>query len=229
VDIIYLWLLLFAVGGLVSFYLYRANIKRAGLFLGFSSLVFGILGGTTSFVGVDGTVFQSIWVAYLFALSGTAYLALKARRVLLLLIFPSFFLLQAFIPSLPLISLFAIVALTMGGVDATDFSRLNITACMKNGDRPFRILLVPFSRLENIVRRGVSPSKSRAILFASYLLLALFLIALSILAYLASGGVALIGIFLFVACTAYLSIARQECAKGLGRLEGSSQGTGPLS
>ena len=227
-DIIYLELLPFAVGGLVSISLYRADIKGAGLFLGFSSLALGIFGVVTSFYGLDGTVFQSARIAWLFSLAGTPYLAYKSPKALLLFVFPSFFLLQAFVPSLSLLTLFAIVAVIMGGLDATDFSHLDVTACMKNADRPFRVFLVPFSRLENFARRELSPQKSRPILLSSYFLFSFFLVALSVLAYLAIGGF-LLGGFLFLGCTAYLSIARQECAKGLARLKDSSRGSGPAS
>ncbi len=223
-NVAFLWLVLFATGGLVSVYLYKSNIKGAGLFTGSSSLVLGTIGVVTSFVGLDWKVSQSILIAWSFSLVTTGYLALRTPKVLLLLIFPSFFLLQALMPSLSFLTLFAGVAVLMGGVNATDFSRLDVTACMRNADRPLRVLLVPFSRLENLIRRGLSPGKARLLLFSSYLLLSFLLVSLSVLAYLASGGVVLIGMVLLLGCTAYFSIARQECAKGSGRLKGSSQG-----
>jgi len=221
-DIIYLWSFIFGFGTLISIWLYRAKLTEAGLFLGISSLLLGVTGVVTSFYGLGIILFQSIWAGWLFCLVATAYLALKVAGIVILFAFPLYFLLQVFIPWLSFLALFATVALMMGGLDAADFSRLDVTSCMRNGDKPLRTFLVPFSRLEHLVKNGLTQKNPRPLLFSSYLLLSMLLISLSILAYFASGQLLAVGTIALLGCTVYFSIARQECAKGFGRIKGLS-------
>ncbi len=231
-EIIYLWYLLIATGGLGAIYLYKGNFKGAGLSAGISSVTLGTVGVLTSYYGIDGVIFQALWITMSFSVVGTMYVASKSPRALMLLPVPVFLIAQAVIPSIPFFVLFAGLTLTMGVVDAHDFSRLDITACMKKGEKPLRALLVPFSWLENLVRQAVDEGGPTSLLFSFYLLLSVIITVVPILIIVAFSKAfedSILLSFVLLPSLAYLSVARMECRKGLTHLNGSSQnyGRGP--
>ena len=214
IGIIVVWSVVYVIGALTAALFYNLKVKKAAVSIGASALVFGTVGIIISLLGLDETLFQWLWIAWVFSVIPAFFLALKSPRALFLLIFPVFFVFQAIIPSISLIVLLAAVDVLIGVFNALDFSRLTVTAYVKGADSPFRVLLVPFSKLESLVSTGPRSRKSRSFLFLADFFFSLLLVSLSIAVYVFVGGQIIVGIVLLISCAAYLSIAGKVSAKG---------------
>src|SRR6266702_631322 len=93
----YLWYALLAFGLVVIPYLRKTPFKSAGIYIGISSVISAIGGLISSGFGVDGRVYDVIWIAYGFFLVGGVYVAFRTPRALIFLIFPIYELFPALI------------------------------------------------------------------------------------------------------------------------------------
>jgi|SRR6266567_1810148 len=223
----YLWYALLAFGLVVIPYLRKTPFKSAGIYIGISSVISAIGGLISSGFGVDGRVYDVIWIAYGFFLVGGVYVAFRTPRALIFLIFPIYELFPALIFPLPFVVLFAGLTLEFGVLEAYDFSRVKIVCLMRiaRGERRFGILLTPFSKLGLFVASLLDQKPSRSLTFLSYSLFPCCLIVAVLVTW---ASIAQVGAYsLLAAVFVYLVIARNEFAKGLDSL--SSESRGPSS
>ncbi len=78
----YLWYALLAFGLVVIPYLRKTPFKSARIYIGISSVISAIGGLISSGFGVDGRVYDVIWIAYGFFLVGGVYVAFRTFGVL---------------------------------------------------------------------------------------------------------------------------------------------------
>src|SRR3990170_5375875 len=104
---LYFWFFLSAISSLSSIYFRRIGRKPAGLFMGASTTIAGVIGGAAAYYGFNGAWFQSVWLAWLFSQVGTVYLLLRTSRAFVFLALPIFFLVHTFIVPLEAFMLLA--------------------------------------------------------------------------------------------------------------------------
>jgi hypothetical protein len=199
-------LLLFGI--FVVPYLRKTKFKTTGLFLGACSLVSGITGLTVSNIGIDGIVYQSIWIALAFSLVTASWLAFRTPRALIFLPLPLYLLTRLFFPSVPLLVFLTALALEAGILKAYDFSRVDITRIPIANPKTSGLLSL-FLKLGSLSKQMIHDQWSKSLALLVYSSVSIAIVAIALAIWLISGTT--IGSdILVVAWTIYLVLASRE-------------------
>ena len=214
----YIWVLFAVTSGIGSVFFFKKNFNTVGSFVAVSSLILGVAGALGTFYGVSGIIFRAIGLAGLVSWVGMIYLISKNTKALVLSVVPLLFLFPGLSLSLSVILLGASLTLIIGVSDAHDYSRLDVSACMKHSDNRLRFVLSPLSQLQDLANRNGDGSRPVSLLWLSYsVFFSLVLVVIPVLVYLAIGGIILPGIFQ-IASLGYLMAVKEECSRGLSHL-----------
>jgi hypothetical protein len=112
---------------------------------------------------------------------------------------------------------FVYAAISLALLDALDYSRIDMTVCVRNGDRYLKNLLAPFSLIEKGVRKIVRGSRARLALSGGYFaydLIALIAVPFMV-AWLSAGFYSVEDLILAIGI--FWVALREECGRGLKR------------
>ena len=203
----YIWYLLFAFGLVVIPYLRKTDFKVAGFILGGSSISSAIVGLTISYLGVDGVVYQAIWIELALILVIAAYVTSKTPAALIFLAVPCYLFVLILVPSFPILVLFASFTVGLGMLAAYDFSRVDFTK-ISDKTKAQRVL-APFMRLGLFGKQLLHGKWSKSLMFLVYALIPFSLFVLALVVWLASGTTVGADAFL-VGGSIYFALAKRE-------------------
>jgi len=167
--------------GVLPLYMFKSSMKTGGVFIAGSSLVLGVIGLASSYLGTDGIIFNSIGGLFLSSLLIAAYLESRKPKMFLAIGPPFYALILTFIFSLPLLILFETLSLEVGILVAYQLSSLDLLAISKvrSEDKWIRATLLPFLKFSAVIDRIVHGGRrAREVRLFSY---SLFPILIAIL------------------------------------------------
>ncbi len=172
------YLFLFVGGEILALYCYTSDMKASARLVGISSLCLGTFGVLSSFLGLDGTVYNLAGVTWGFSLIGMVYVEFRRPKAVVILALPFWVVALTLFLTLPWIVLFATLTLELGLVDAWRIGKLVVSVLDDELSR-MGILLTPFTLGFGSFKRSHRERASRV----AYLANSLFPAAVSVLTF----------------------------------------------